>query len=67
MVRLVPLSFTVTTFNARSNSPVTVAFGAFARSQLLKSLRSAASCARYAFTVVLLKLIFLPGAGRVLL
>src|SRR5205085_8348614 len=49
-----------------SNWPVTLAAGAFACSHCLKSLRSAESCARYDFTVLLEKSIFLPAGGFVL-
>src|SRR5438270_8491753 len=48
-----------------SNSPVTFTPGAFARSQALKSFRSAERLARYAFTVALSKSIFLPCGGFV--
>src|SRR2546428_5721814 len=48
-----------------SNSPVTFTPGAFARSQALKSFRSAERLARYAFTVALSKSIFLPCDGFV--
>src|SRR6266536_2977019 len=62
----VPFSCTATAFRAISNSPVTLAAGAFCLSHCLKSLRSAFSCARYDFTALPLKSIFLPGAGLVL-
>src|SRR6266581_2109144 len=49
-----------------SYSLVTVALGAFDRSQLLNSLRFAANCARYNLTDWLLKSIFAPRTGFVL-
>src|SRR5205085_4018767 len=49
-----------------ANWPVTFAAGAFACSHCLKSLRSNESCARYDFTVLLEKSIFLPAGGFVL-
>src|SRR5882724_11988217 len=49
-----------------SNSPVTFAPGALARSQALKSFRKAERLARYDFTVALSKSIFLPSGGFVL-
>ena len=60
-----PPRLTETAFSEMSNSPVTFAPGAFARSQVLKSLRSAERVARYDFTVVLLKSIFFPFGGFV--
>src|SRR5215212_6839659 len=48
-----------------SNSLVTLADGAFAFNHCLKSFRSADSCARYDFVVLLEKSIFFPGAGFV--
>src|SRR5262245_29567936 len=55
VARLVPLSCTATAFNEISYSPVTLALGALACNQDLKSLRSAESWARYDLTVELLK------------
>ncbi|MBX6723183.1 MAG: hypothetical protein IRY92_08095 [Dactylosporangium sp.] len=60
-----PPSCTTTALSDVSYSPVTLALGAFARSQALKSLRSAASLARSDFTALLEKSTFLPLGGRV--
>src|SRR6266478_2327912 len=60
-----PPRLTDTAFSEMSNSPVTCAPGAFARSQALKSLRRAERVARYDFTVLLSKSIFLPFGGFV--
>src|SRR6266446_6850126 len=54
-----------TALSEMSNSPVTFAPGALARSQALKSLRSADRFARYDCTVALSKSIFLPLGGFV--
>src|ERR1051326_7793027 len=62
----VPFNCTATALSEMSYCPVTFAFGAFACSHCLKSLRSAESCARYDFTVLLEKSIFLPAGGFVL-
>src|SRR5215472_10736087 len=64
--RLVPFKSTETAFKEMSKEWVTLAAGALARSQALKSLRRALSCARYDFTTVLLKSILLPCGGLVL-
>src|SRR5215469_10385707 len=61
----VPLSCTATAFSEISYWLVIFALGALACNHCLKLLRSAASCARYDFTAVLLKLIFFPIAGFV--